>query len=235
MAQAGWIAPVLSYAGRTRSPVLPPIPHRIGGFGGAAGLAAYLRAEKIDLLIDATHPFANQISKNAAEAADIMAIPRLILQRDGWQAKRGDNWQTVVSVTEAALAIGTAPRRVFLTIGRQDLLPFRDLAPQHDYLIRSVDAPDSTLLPPRATIVTARGPFDSEAERALMEMQQSQLLVTKNSGGADGKLVAARALGLPVIVVARQAPPPGETVETPAEALAWITRHAGVAVTERGA
>ncbi|MCB8875696.1 cobalt-precorrin-6A reductase [Acidisoma silvae] len=229
-----WVAPVLSFAGRTASPVLPPIPHRIGGFGGVAGLDDYLRAESVDLLIDATHPFANQISTNAAQASEIAGIPRLVLQRSGWQPVPGDDWRMVTSVTEAARAIGAKAQRVFLTIGRQDLLPFRDLAPQHDYLIRSVDTPDPALLPPHAEIVTGRGPFDAEAERALLKIKQSQIVVTKNSGGADGKLEAARALGLPVIMVARQAPPPGETVETPAEALAWISAHAGRAPAERG-
>ncbi|MCB8879809.1 cobalt-precorrin-6A reductase [Acidisoma cellulosilytica] len=235
VADQDWISPVLSFAGRTLSPVLPPIPHRIGGFGGVDGLAGFLRAEKVDLMIDATHPFANRISNNAAQAAEIAGLPRLILQRGPWLAGLGDDWRVVPSVTEAAKAIGAQPKRVFLTIGRQDLLPFRDLAPQHDYLIRSVDAPDMALLPPRVEILTGRGPFDAEAERALMTIKQSQVLVTKNSGGADGKLAAARALGLPVIMVARQAPPPGEIVETPAEALAWIARHAGRGPTERGA
>ena len=235
LAGQDWIAPVLSFAGRTISPVLPPIPHRIGGFGGAAGLADYLGREGMDLLIDATHPFANQISRNAAQAAEIAKIPRLVLQRSGWQPIPGDDWRMVPSVTEAAHAIGAERQRVFLTIGRQDLLPFRDLAPQHDYLIRSVDAPDPALLPPHVEIVTGRGPFDAEAERALLKIQHIQVLVTKNSGGADGKLVAARALGLPVIMVARQTPPPGETMESPAEALAWIGAHAGLAPTDRGA
>jgi precorrin-6A/cobalt-precorrin-6A reductase len=234
-ADQDWICPTLSFAGRTLAPVLPPIPHRIGGFGGAAGLAEYLRAEATDLLIDATHPFANRISNNAAEAANTFGLPRLVLQRGPWQPVAGDTWRTVASVVEAAKAIGAQPVRVFLTIGRQDLMPFRDLAPQHDYLIRSVDTPDPALLPPNAEILTGRGPFDAEAERALMQSRGIDVLVTKNSGGADGKLTAARTLSLPVIMVARQPSPPGETVQTATQALTWIARHAGKNPTERGA
>lgn len=235
VATEDWIAPVLSFAGRTIAPVLPPIPHRIGGFGGAAGLADYLRAEGVDLLIDATHPFANRMSVNAAEAAVMAGLPRLVLQRGPWTRIPGDDWHEVPDVPQAAAAIGGAPARVFLTIGRQDLLPFRDLAPQHAYLIRSVDPPETDLLPPDAEILTGRGPFDAAAERDLMESRKISVVVTKNSGGADGKLVAARALGLPVIMVARQPPPSGETVETASQALDWIARHAGTAPVARGA
>jgi precorrin-6A/cobalt-precorrin-6A reductase len=221
------IAPTLSLAGRTASPILPPIPARIGGFGGVEGLTRYLLNEAVALLVDATHPFANRISSNAAEAAAAAGVPRLVLQRGSWLPGPGDNWREAGSVAEAAEVIGLAPVRVFLTIGRQDLIPFRDRAPQHTYLIRSVDPPETALLPQKADIITARGPFDQEAERALMERHRIQLLVTKNSGGADAKLRAARALGLPVIMIARRPPPPGERVETPAEALDWIARHAG--------
>ena len=217
------------------APVLPPIPHRIGGFGGAAGLAAYLRDERMELLIDATHPFANRISANAAEAAESADVRRLVLQRGPWTRIPGDDWHEVPSVSQAAEAIGAAPARVFLTIGRQDLLPFRDLAPQHLYLVRSVDPPETELLPPKADILTGRGPFDAVAERNLMESRRVNVLVTKNSGGPDGKLAAARALCLPVIMVARPPPPPGETVATASQAVDWIARHAGRAPVARGA
>ncbi len=220
-----WVAPVLSFAGRTVAPVLPPIPSRIGGFGGAEGLASYLRAEPVDVLVDATHPFAARISANAAQAAALAGVPRLVLQRPPWIAAPGDDWHPVPTVEAAAAALGEAPRRVFLTIGRQDLLPFQAAA-QHAYLIRSVDPPDASLLPPDATILTGRGPFGEAAERALMERHGTQVLVTKNSGGADGKLAAARALGLPVIMVARRPPPGGETVAEAEAALTWLRAHA---------
>ena len=220
-----WVAPVLSFAGRTVSPVLPPIPSRIGGFGGAEGLAAYLRAEAVDLLIDATHPFANQISINAERAAEATGVPRLVLQRPPWAAEPGDDWHSVPDVVAAAAALGKAPRRVFLTIGRQDLLPFQAAA-QHFYLIRSVDQPDPALLPPHVEILTGRGPFTEAADRALMERHGISVLVTKNSGGTDGKLRAARALGLPVIMVDRKPAPSGETVAAPEAAVTWLHAHA---------
>jgi precorrin-6A/cobalt-precorrin-6A reductase len=226
-----WVAPVLSFAGRTASPVLPAIPSRVGGFGGAAGLAGYLRTEAIEVLIDATHPFAHQISINAEQAAKAAGVPRLVLQRPPWVPAPGDDWLRVPDVALAAAALGHAPRRVFLTIGRQDLLPFQAAA-HHVYLIRSVDPPDPALVPPRAHILTGRGPFTETHDRALMERHAIEVLVTKNSGGAEGKLSAARALGLPVIMVDRRAPPSGEIVAEPEAALAWLRAHA---TAQRGA
>ena len=220
-----WVAPVLSFAGRTVSPVLPPIPSRIGGFGGADGLAAYLHAEAVELLIDATHPFAHQISINAEIAATCTGVPRLVLQRPPWVAGPGDDWQSVPGIAAAAAALGEVPRHVFLTIGRQDLLPFKAAA-HHLYLIRSVDPPDPALLPPPAEIHTGRGPFTEADDHALMERHGITVLVTKNSGGADGKLRAARALGLSVIMVDRKPAPSGETVAEPEAALAWLRAHA---------
>jgi precorrin-6A/cobalt-precorrin-6A reductase len=225
LAGEDWLAPVLSFAGRTVSPVLPPIPSRIGGFGGADGLAGYLRGEMMDLLIDATHPFAHQISINAERAAAAAGVPRLVLQRPPWVAEPADNWRSVPSVAASALALGEEPRRVFLTIGRQDLLPFQ-AAGHHFYLIRSVDPPDPALLPPRFKILTGRGPFTEAHDRALMEQHGIGVLVTKNSGGADGKLRAARSLRLPVIMVDRKSAPSGETVAEPEAAVAWLRAHA---------
>jgi precorrin-6A/cobalt-precorrin-6A reductase len=234
LAEEPQVAPVLSFAGRTAAPVLPPIPSRIGGFGGAEGLAAHLTAEGVDLLIDATHPFAARISANAERAASLAGVPRLVLQRPPWVAAPGDDWRKVPTVEAAALALGAAPRRVFLTIGRQDLLPFR-AQPQHRYIIRSVDPPDPALLPPGAAILTGRGPFAEPAERSLMAEHGAEVLVTKNSGGADGKLRAARSLGLPVIMIDRKPAPSGETVPEAAAALAWIRAHAGSRLAARGA
>jgi precorrin-6A/cobalt-precorrin-6A reductase len=236
LAGESWVAPVLSFAGRTVSPVLPPIPSRVGGFGGVDGLAAYLARERVEALIDATHPFAHQISINAERAAEVAGVPRLVLQRPPWIAGPGDAWHSVPSVAAAAAALGETPQRVFLTIGRQDLLPFQAAA-HHFYLIRSVDPPDPALLPPRAEILTGRGPFTEDHDRALMERHGIGVLVTKNSGGADGKLRAARALGLPVIMVARRPAPTGETVTEPEAALAWLRAHAEARPTpaERGA
>jgi precorrin-6A/cobalt-precorrin-6A reductase len=223
----------ISLAGRTRNPAPLPLPTRIGGFGGASGLAHFLATQKIALLIDATHPFAAQISRNAAEAARAVRIPHLAIRRPEWRAQPGDHWIAVPDLPSAAAALGAAPRRVFLTIGQKDLAPFA-AAPQHRYLIRAVDTPPDELLPPQATVITARGPFHEPDEIALLRTHEIECLVTKNSGGSAtaAKLAAARALSLPVIMVAR-AEAATNTVPGLADALAWLDHHA--TTSDRGA
>jgi precorrin-6A/cobalt-precorrin-6A reductase len=218
-------APVLSLAGRTRAPVAPPIPWRIGGFGGAAGLADYLRAERIAAVIDATHPFAARMKGHAIEAASIAGIPHLAVLRPPWMAQPGDQWTLVPTMHAAAAALGGEPRRVFLTVGQGELAPF---GPPHRYLLRSVDAPPNP--PPGATVITARGPFTAEADRALMLEHGIDTLVTKNSGGVavEGKVAAARALGIAVIMVARPDPPAAPTVPDAAGALHWLHAQAAL-------
>jgi len=225
--------PVLSLAGRTRAPVLPAVLARRGGFGGVDGLAAYLRAHDVAALIDATHPFAARISRNARTAAQIAGVPMVAVSRPPWIAGPGDRWTEAADMPAAVQALGTEPRRVFLTVGQQELAPFR-LAPWHHYLIRSVEPPDPALLPPAARCITARGPFRVDTEHGLLEQEGIQVLVTKNSGGAATapKLAAARALGIPVVMVARPVPSPGETVPDAAGALAWLDHVA--APWERG-
>jgi precorrin-6A/cobalt-precorrin-6A reductase len=215
----GRFDPVLSLAGRTRAPVPPPIPWRVGGFGGAPGLAEYIRREQIEALVDATHPFAARIKMHAAS----VAVPRVVVLRPAWRAVPGDHWTEVPTMTAAFQALGDTPRRVFLTVGQQELAPFRG---PHHYLIRSVDAPATA--PPGATIITARGPFDPADEQALLAAHRIDILVTKNSGGTAtaGKLAAARALGLPVVLVARPPRPEGVVVEDAAAALAWLAHQA---------
>lgn len=227
---------VLSLAGRTRAPRTPPIPFRIGGFGGAEGLAAHLRREAIAALVDATHPFAAQMSRNAAGAAALAGVPLLAVCRPAWQPAAGDRWVPVADMAAAVAALGPAPRRVFLTIGQKELAPFQ-AAPQHAYLIRSVDAPDLEALPPLAEVITARGPFAEADERRLLRDKRIDVIVTKNSGGAatEAKLPAARALGLPVIMVERPARPDVETVASVEDALAWLERlHRAMAPSRRG-
>jgi precorrin-6A/cobalt-precorrin-6A reductase len=153
--------PVLSLAGRTRSPVPPPIPWRTGGFGGVAGLAAYLRQEAVDAVIDATHPFAAQMKAHAAEACG--SIPHITVLRPPWEAVPDDRWLRVATMTQAAAALGPVARRVFLTVGQGELAPF---GPPHDYLVRTVDPPADA--PAGAVVLTARGPFTAEDDRALM-------------------------------------------------------------------
>ena len=196
------LAVTLSLAGRTAEPLPQAVPVRSGGFGGAEGLAAYLRAERIAALIDATHPYAAVISANAARAAEIARVPLLALRRPAWKRQAGDTWIEVATVGDAVEALGEAPRRVFLALGRKELAPFA-AAPQHVYLVRSVDPVDPPLDVPQASYLTARGPFTEEADRALLETHRIEIIVAKNSGGdaTYGKIAAARALGIPVIML----------------------------------
>ncbi len=223
LAGDGRFRPVLSLAGRTRSPVLPAVPARRGGFGGVAGLAAYLVAEGVGALMDATHPFAATMHGNAAAAALQAGVPRLVVSRPAWVAGPGDRWTEVAGMAEAVAALGPVPRRVFLTVGQQELAPFR-AAPWHDYLVRSVEAPDALSLPPGARCIAARGPFEVEGERALLAEAGIEVVVTKNSGGTAvaAKLGAARLLGIPVVLVARPAAPMPPVVGTVGEALEWL-------------
>ena len=216
-------APVLSLAGRTRAPVPPPIPWRSGGFGGVPGLAAYLQTEAVDAVIDATHPFAAQMKSHAAEACG--TIPRIAVLRPGWEAVPGDRWLRVATMTQAATALGPIARRVFLTVGQGELAPFG--APHH-YLVRTVDPPADA--PPGAVVLTARGPFAAADDQALMQAHGIELLVTKNSGGTAvaGKLAAARALGITVVMVERPPPPHGPTVPDAASALRWLEHQAAL-------
>jgi precorrin-6A/cobalt-precorrin-6A reductase len=213
----------LSYAGRTRAPVAVPIPTRTGGFGGVEGLVSYLRTRGIDRLVDATHPFAGQISRHAAQAAAMTGIRLLAIVRPPWEAAPADRWTVVPDMAAAALVLGPTPRRVFLTVGQQELATFAS-APWHDYLIRSVEPPAT--LPARARYIAARGPFAEDAERRLLRSERIELLVTKNSGGGAtaAKLAAARALGVRVVMVSRPPAPLVASVPDMAGALAWL-RH----------
>jgi len=223
------LRPVLSLAGRTSDPKPLPIPVRIGGFGGVAGLARYLQDERIEAAIDATHPFAAVMSGNAAAACAKTGVPLLALRRPPWHPQEGDRWIDVPSMEKAVLALGDVPRRVFLTVGRLELQPFA-AAPQHRFLVRTIEPIGDALPAPHITAIRDQAPFDEAAERALMERERIDVLVTKNSGGAATypKIAAARALELPVIVVARPVKPEGvETVEDAAAALHWLDRRHG--------
>lgn len=214
---------VLSLAGRTAAPKAEPVPTRVGGFGGADGLARYLDAEGVDRLIDATHPFAATISANAARAAAQAKISLLAIRRPAWTRVPGDRWIDVDSMEAAAAALGREARRVFLTIGRQEAAAFA-AAPQHRYLARSVE-PLGDLLPvPHLTALEARGPFDMEAEAALMRANGIEVVVSKNSGGAAtyGKIAAARDLAIPVFMVRRPAKPDVPSVPDAEGARRWL-------------
>ena len=234
LARRGGLDVTLSLAGRTASPVPHAVPVRVGGFGGVAGLADYLAKERIDALIDATHPFANIISANAAAAARQTAVPFIALRRPPWTTIAGDRWIDVGDAAAAVSAIGEKPRRVFVALGRNELKPFAT-APQHFYLIRSVDPVDPPLPVPFATYVTARGPFSEANDRALMSEHAIEVVIAKNSGGsaAYGKIAAARALGIDVIMLRRPAAPAAPAVETVDDAIAWLD-HALTSAAARG-
>lgn len=228
------ITTTLSLAGRTASPARQPVPVRVGGFGGSAGLARYLANNSIDALIDATHPYAAAISANAIEAVRKTGVAFVALRRPAWSAIAGDRWTEVSDVPAAVRAVGIAPCRVFVTLGRNELKPFSD-APQHHYLIRSVDPVDPPLPLPHAAYVTGRGPFSEADDRALMLGRGIEILIAKNSGGTAsyGKIAAARSLGIGVILLRRPNPSAAPAVETIEDAIAWLD-HALASAAARG-
>ncbi len=226
------LAVVSALAGRTNAPRLPEGAVRIGGFGGTDGLASYLRAERIDLLVDATHPFATRISVQARDAAARVGVPRLILTRPSWRPAAGDRWIEVETLEEAATAIPAEARMVFLALGAQGLARFALAAvspacPARGFLVRMVDPPREHVALPRYRLVLARGPFSETAERALFAEHGIDCLVARASGGeaAAAKLAAARALGLSVVMVRRPPPPEGERVSSLEAALAWVAQR----------
>lgn len=211
-----------SLAGRTQDPRLPAGRARIGGFGGAEGLAGWLREERADAVVDATHPFAETISHHAAHAARATGVRLLALRRPGWSAGEGDRWHWAATLAEAAALLPALGRRPFLTTGRQDLAAFAGLPLR--FLARSV-APPPPPLPAHCHVLLDRGPFTLDAERALLREHRIDVLVTKDSGGpaTAAKLTAAREAALPVLIVRRPPPPPGvPAVTTPAAAARWL-------------
>ena len=226
LADAGTDA-VFSYAGRTKAPVDQPLPMRIGGFGGVAGLSEYIAREGISHVVDATHPFAAGMSRNAIEACAATCTPLIALERPAWRAGPGDDWRSVADIDAAVAALPDAPARVFLAIGKQTLAPFA-AKPQHHYLLRLVDPPEAALPLPHTSVVIARGPFDAETDTALMRAHAITHIVAKNAGGAgaEAKLIAARALHLPVILIDRPVLPPRMVVATVPEVMAWLSHPA---------
>lgn len=222
---------MLSYAGRTGNPRAQPVPVRVGGFGGAEGLAAFLKEGAFTHLIDASHPFAATISANAAAAVRVAGVAHLMLTRPEWQAGQGDRWTHVPDIASAVRALDGPPRRVMLALGRMHVEAFA-AQPQHHYLLRFVDAPE---VPPplsRHHLLVDRGPFTLEGDLVLMRDHSIDLVVAKNAGGegARAKIDAARTLGVPVIMIDRPAVPPVATVHDIGDVLAWIdhSAHRGV-------
>jgi precorrin-6A/cobalt-precorrin-6A reductase len=214
---------ITSLAGRTISPKALLGKVRVGGFGGESGLVEYLQVENIDLLIDATHPFAARISWNAAGAVARVGIPRLMLIRPAWERLPQDNWIEVESVEVAVMAIPATVERIFLTIGRQQLATFAGLTDKW-CLMRSIDPPDPSILLPPGELLLDRGPFSLEQELQLLRDYWIDAIVSKNSGGAAtyAKIIAARELGLPVIMVQRQIVPDGDVVGDVSGAIEWL-------------
>jgi precorrin-6A/cobalt-precorrin-6A reductase len=224
---ADGLAVTSSLAGRVANPRLPVGDVRIGGFGGPDGLARWLTEHEVGAIVDATHPFAERISESAAQAAQTAGVPLLRLARPGWHEGPGDRWHRVADLPAAAAAIAGLGERVLLTTGRQGLAAFAAVESAW-FLVRCVDPPQPPL-PPRHELLLDRGPYTLEGELALIDRHAIDLVVTKDSGGAHtrAKLDAARARGLPVIVVRRPARPDVPFVETVAGAVRWARAHAG--------
>ncbi len=216
------ITATYSYAGRVEAPRPQPLPVRVGGFGGVDGLARYLGQNQITHVLDATHPFAVQMSRNAIAACHTAQIPLAALTREAWTAQPGDTWHHVPDVPAAVRALAGAPQRVFLAVGRMHLEEFA-AQPQHHYLVRLVDEPGALPLQ-RADVVVARGPFTEGEDRALMQRHGTELVVSKNAGGsgARAKLDAARVLGLPVLMIDRPVLPQRVELSTIAQVLDWL-------------
>ncbi|SEN19693.1 cobalt-precorrin-6A reductase [Nonomuraea pusilla] len=255
---AAGVRVVSSLAGRVTNPRLPVGEVREGGFGGPEGLAAWLAAEDVAAMVDATHPFAARMTASAASAARATGVPLLVLRRPGWREEPGDAWHRTGSLEEAAALLrqrarlagagperadrppvrlpGAGPERadrpspllrVFLTTGRRSLPAFSGLDGVW-FLARSVDPPEPPV-PANVHVLLDRGPYTVEGERALIREHRLDVLVTKDSGGdmTRAKLVAARELGLPVVMVDRPPLPPGvRLVGTAAEAARWARHHA---------
>jgi precorrin-6A/cobalt-precorrin-6A reductase len=219
-------AAFLSLAGATSNPAPAPIPQRTGGFGGAEGLAAYLEAERIGAVVDATHPFASRISANAVAACRATDTPLVVFTRPPWTREPGDRWVEVATMDEAAAALGRTPRTVFLTQGRLQLAAFAR-APQHRYFARAIDRPAEINALPHCKLILARGPFSLADEIALMQRERIEALVTKNSGGRAtyAKIEAARALEIEVVIVRRPAAPEAETLYDLDAVMGWIAAH----------
>jgi precorrin-6A/cobalt-precorrin-6A reductase len=218
---------IYSYAGRTQIPLPHALPTRIGGFGGATGLAEFIRQERITHVVDATHPFAAEMSRHAVTACADTGVPLLALERAPWTKTQDDRWIEVPDLAAAVAALPETPARVFLAIGRQHIAPFA-AKPQHAYTLRFVDPEHSAPPLPNADIIVSRGPFTRDGDLALMRARGIEWVVARNAGGdgARAKIDAARVLTLPVIMIARPELAERPRVETIEDVLHWLGHEA---------
>ena len=225
---------MFSYAGRVAVPKPQPLPTRVGGFGGVAGLAAFLMEQRITHLVDATHPFAEQMSRHALAAAERCGVAIIALSRPPWAPAPGDRWQRVSGIEAAVAALSGPSQRILLAIGRMHLAAFA-ARPQHHYLLRLVDRPEAPPPLPQHSLTIDRGPFTLEGDLALLRAHGIERIVAKNAGGqgAVSKLTAARQLGLPVVMIERPALPRRREVHSVEAVLAWLAHGAAPGV-ERG-
>ena len=226
VARLGWDA-IYSFAGRTEAPATQSLPTRSGGFGGARGLADYIRQHDITHVVDATHPFAAGMSRNAVAACAATSTALIALERTPWTKTPDDTWIEVADETAAAAALPDPRARIFLAIGRQHLAPFV-AKPQHAYTLRFVDAPGGALPLPDASVIVSRGPFTLAGDLELMRSRGIEWIVARNSGGsgARAKIDAARELGLPIVMIARPALPERPRAERIEDVLAFLGHEA---------
>lgn len=226
LAQRG-VRTTLSYAGRVERPKSQPVPIRVGGFGGADGLARYLRDYDVTHLVDATHPFAAKISANAVTAARQTGIAHIALTRPPWKAGAGDRWRMVADIDAAVATLAGPSRHVMLALGRIHVDAFA-AQPQHHYLLRFVDAPASAPRLPHHCIILDRGPFTTDGDIRLMQDHAIDIVICKNAGGrgAQAKLIAARQLRLPVILIDRPLLPPRVETHDIDEVVHWLDHDA---------
>jgi precorrin-6A/cobalt-precorrin-6A reductase len=221
LAARGDVEVLTSLAGRTRDPLLPPGEVRRGGFGGAEGLAAFLHASRPTAVVDATHPYAEVISRNARRACAALGIPRLRLERPVWMPEIGDEWKEAANLADALRIAATIGTRVFLSAGRVDMNLLAGW-PKLAFLVRTIEPVADP--PANVTAIEGRGPFTVEGEQKLLKRHKIQVIVSKASGGEAtfAKILAARALKLPVVMLRRPPPPGGAMVGEVPAALAWV-------------
>lgn len=216
------IVTISSLAGRVSNPILPQGEVRIGGFGGVQGLETYLCEQRVSAVLDATHPYAITISAHAATVCTQLGVPRISLVRPAWRPDPADRWHDVADMSEAAERAASIGGRIFVTVGRQELLPFSRYADPW-FLIRTIEEPTCPL-PPRHELLLRRGPFSLAAELELLRDRRIDVIVTKNSGGSAtyAKIQAARTLSIPVVVVQRPPQPNAASIPSVGDALTWI-------------